>query len=177
MKIGPIELAITYRCHHLGIVLTFGDDETREHHRRASEILCPDCEHHRLHGHHHQHHHNRVTGGVMSRFGDCMLPLAPGNSPQFQVTPEPAGVTTLAAQAAFSSSDPVNAPFTANPDDATGTIGTLTIGADAPVEPVTLTWVYTNADGTTATVTATVDITAGTVAATDVTGGTIAQIV
>jgi Na+/H+ antiporter NhaB len=46
--------------------------------------------------------YNRVLGGVMTQAGDPMalLPIAPGNSPQFEVTPLPAGVTTLATSTA-----------------------------------------------------------------------------
>lgn len=176
---GRQHRAVFYSCHHMDTVLCDTESAWHELIRLATAALCPLCELARLaeHALHHNHPHNRVTGGVIARFGDCMLPLAPGNSPQFQVTVEPAGAVTLAAQASFSSSDPVNAPWTANPDDSTGTIGTLAIGENAPTEAIMLTWVYTNEDGTTATVTAEVDITAGTVASVDITGGTINQIV
>lgn len=178
MKVGPIEIAIFYRCHHMGIVLSFGDDETREHRRRASEILCEFCELERLERErrHHNHHHNRITGGVIARFGDRMLPIAPGNSPQFQVTPTPAGVPTLAAQTSWTVTGTSGATATINADDSTGSTVTVAIpeGATTPFSD-TLTWTYTNADGTTAT--ASTPLVDSTQPVVDVTGGTIAQIV
>ena len=112
-----------------------------------------------------------------------MLSITPGNSPQFQVTPTwatppAAGVTTLAAQAAVTSSDTTNFPVTLNSDDPTGTTFTANLPASAVIpaggEEITITWTYTNADGTVATVTGTVTE-EGIVD--DVTGGTFAQIV
>jgi len=120
---------------------------------------------------------NRVLGGVMSEIGDPMalLPIAPGNSPQFEVTPTPAGVTTVAANAVWSSSDTTNAPVTANASDPTGLSATVNIPSTATVgTSFTLNWVYTNADGTTATATGSYTIIA---LVTDVTGGTMAQVV
>jgi hypothetical protein len=118
---------------------------------------------------------NRVLGGEMSEIGDPMalLPIAPGNSPQFEVTPTPAGVTTLLAQSAWTSSDTTNAPVTANASDPTGLSATVNIPATAVVgTSFTLTWTYTNADGTTAPVTANFTIVALVL---DVTGGTLVQ--
>jgi hypothetical protein len=119
--------------------------------------------------------YNRVLGGVMTQAGDPMalLPIAPGNSPQFEVTPLPAGVTTLATSTAWTSSDTVNAPVTQNASDPTGLSATVNLPSTAAVGGTfTLTWTYTNADGTTATATATFTIVA---LVTDVTGGSIAQ--
>ena len=121
---------------------------------------------------------NRVLGGVMSEVGEIMLPIAPGSSPQFGVTPTPAGVSTVAAQAVWTSSDTVNAPVTANSSDATGLSATVAIPTTAIVgNSFTLTWTYTNADGTTAVVAGTYQIIAAVPPVTDVTGGTMAQTV
>jgi hypothetical protein len=97
-----------------------------------------------------------------------MVPIQPGNTPVFQVTPTFSGApfTTTAAYAAVSSSDPTNFPVELVPSDATGltfqapipTTATPTGGSEAIT--VTVTWTYTNTDGTRATVT----------------GGTFAQI-
>lgn len=133
--------------------------------------------------------HNRVVGGVITQIGDCMstgslIPIAVGNSPVFQVTPQwatpPAdGVTTKLAQAAVSSSNPTDFPVALDTTDETGT--TFILGPlpsqDTVGEGDTISWVYTNADGTTATVSGTVTIVNGVVSITDdVTGGTFTQI-
>jgi hypothetical protein len=124
------------------------------------------------------HHKTAVTGGIMYQQGNPMalLPIAPGNSPQFAVTPTPTGVTTLAANTVWSSSDTTNAPVTANASDATGLTATVNIPSTAVVGTTfTLTWTYTNADGTVATP-ATLSLTIVALV-TDVTGGTMAQVV
>lgn len=121
---------------------------------------------------------NRVTGGVMARIGDTMLPIQPGSSPQFQVTPTFSGApfALVAAQAAVSSSDTTNFPVALNTSDPTGTIFTAAIPSSAVIpsggESVTVTWTYTNVDGTVATVTGTVTENG----IDDVTGGTFAQV-
>jgi hypothetical protein len=132
---------------------------------------------------------NRVLGGVMTEIGDPMstvplTPIADGNSPVFQVTPQwatppAAGETTLLAQASISSSNPTDFPVALVTTDPTGT--TFTLGPlpnqDTVNEGDTISWVYTNADGTTATVTGTVTIVAGVVSITDdVVGGSFTQI-
>lgn len=121
-----------------------------------------------------------VTGGHMFRTGDVMVPIAPGNSPKFQVTPlfSGAAFTLDGTKASVSSSDAVNFPVSIDlTDDAQGTTFVAVIPADAqPIggsEAITITWTYTNLDGTTATVTGTVTE-VGIVD--DVTGGTFAQI-
>ena len=107
-----------------------------------------------------------------------LVPLSPGNSPQFQVTPTPAGVTTLAANTSWMSSDPVNFPVSMNADDPTGLTATVNIPASETVtESVTLAWSYTNSDGTVANATASFNLVSGVAEAVDVTGGTLAQIV
>ena len=79
-----------------------------------------------------------------------MLPLAPGFSPVYTATPSPAGTFPAPGNLpVWTSSDPVNAPVTA---DSTGLIGTVNIPATAVGGATfTLTVTYTNADGTVAT--------------------------
>jgi hypothetical protein len=126
---------------------------------------------------------NSVTGGAFTQIlgGSSMslVPIQPGNTPVFQVTPTFSGAAfaTLAAQAAVTSSDPVNFPVALVATDPTG----LTFEAAIPTtaaptggsEAITVTWTYTNTDGTVATVTGTVTE-LGIVD--DVTGGTFAQV-
>jgi hypothetical protein len=117
--------------------------------------------------------HSYVISGNIFQLGDTnMLPITPGNSPQFAVTPQPTGVATLAAQTEWTSADPINTPVTMNASDPTGLTATVNIASTA-TEPVTvnLTWKYTNADGTVVTVNGVFT------GATDVTGGTMAQTV
>jgi len=110
-----------------------------------------------------------VTSGELSK-GDPMAPIIPGSLHIFTVTPEPTDATFIPTDSVITSSDTVNAPVTV---DETGLIGTVSIAADAPVgTEFTLTWTYTNADGTTATASITETIVAAVV---DVTGGTIEQ--
>jgi len=113
--------------------------------------------------------HN-VTGGIICRTGNLMIALKPGNSPKFVVSPLPAGVKTFAAQAVVSSADAADI-ITLDPTDPTGLTFTNTINPSA-TEPVTLTltWTYTNTDGSVATVTGTFS------EVTDVTGGTMSQV-
>ena len=128
---------------------------------------------------------NRVLGGVMTQIGDPVLLIAVGNSPQYQVTPTwatppAAGETTLLAQASITSSDPTDFPVALNSTDPTGT--TFTLGPIPPQDTIgegdTITWEYTNTDGTTASVVGTVTIVNGVPVITDdVTGGTFTQIV
>ena len=124
---------------------------------------------------------NRVLGGVMSQVGDPMslVPIQPGQTPVFQVTPTFSGAafTTNAAQASVTSSDTTNFPVQLVASDPTG----LTFEAPIPAtasptggsEAITVTWTYTNTDGTKAEVTGTVTE-LGIVD--DVTGGTFAQV-
>lgn len=176
--------AVFYSCHHMDTVLCATEHEWLELVRLATATLCPLCELARLAEHvfHHPHHHNRVTGGVIARIGDCMLPIEPGSSPQFQVTPtfdQPSGGTTLAAQASWAVTGTSGATATINSDDPTGNTVTVAIpeGAAIPFSD-TLTWTYTNTDGSTATAsTPLVDSTQPPPPAANVTGGTIAQIV
>ena len=109
-----------------------------------------------------------------------MLPIQPGNSPKFQVTPIFSGppFPLIGAQAAVSTSDPVNAPASIDlADDPTGATFELNLTAGAQIaaggEALTVTWQYTNTDGTVANVTGTVTE-QGIVD--DVTGGTFAQV-
>lgn len=124
--------------------------------------------------------HNRVLGGVMTQVRTSpMISISPGNSPQFGVTPTPAGVVTEAANAAWTSSDPTNAPVTPNADDPTGLSATVNLSTAAAVgSEIVLTWTYTNpSDGTVATVEGTFPVVAASAPPpTDVTGGTMTQI-
>ena len=123
---------------------------------------------------------NRVLGGVMTQIGDPMLSIQPGNTVKFLVTPTFSGVAfaLLAANAAIESSDTTNFPVTLDPADPTGATFESAIPADAtPVggaEDITITWTYTNTDGTKAVVTGTVTEDG---IVDDVTGGTFAQTV
>ncbi len=110
----------------------------------------------------------------------ALVPIQPGQSPKFQVTPTFSGppFPLVGAQAAITTSDPVNAPASIDlTDDPTGAtfILNLTTGATiaAGGEALTVTWSYTNTDGTVANVTGTVTE-QGIVD--DVTGGTFAQV-
>jgi hypothetical protein len=109
----------------------------------------------------------------------ALLPIEPGNTVVFQVTPTFTGApfATLAAQASIASSDTTNFPVELVPTDTTGLTfqSAIPTGATIPTggEAVTVTWIYTNTDGTTATVTGTVTE-QGIVD--DVSGGTFAQI-
>ena len=80
-----------------------------------------------------------------------MQPIAPGFSPVFTATPQPAGNVLNPAQPvpSWTSSDPTNAPVSV---DSTGLVATVAIPSTAVVGTAfTLTVSYTNADGTTAT--------------------------
>lgn len=122
---------------------------------------------------------NRVLGGIFHQTGNPMVPIQPGNTPKFLVTPTFSGAafTLVAAQASISSSDTTNFPVALDPSDPQGLTFDAPIPATAVIptggESVTVTWKYTNTDGTTATVTGTVSE-QGIVD--DVTGGTFAQI-
>jgi hypothetical protein len=121
---------------------------------------------------------NRVTGGNIKEI--TMVPISPGNSPKFQVTPTFSGDPFVldGSKAAVSSSDPVNFPVSLDlTNDAEGRTFVAPIPADAIIvggsEVVTVTWTYTNVDGVVATVSGTVTE-VGIVD--DVTGGTFAQV-
>jgi hypothetical protein len=123
----------------------------------------------------------RVLGGVIAQIGDPpMLPIQPGNSPKFQVTPSFSGAafTLDGSKAAISTSDSVNAPASIDlTDDPQGTTFVLNLTPDVVIDPageaLTVDWSYTNLDGTVAHVTGTVTE-EGIVD--DVTGGTFAQV-
>ena len=107
-----------------------------------------------------------------------MLPIQPGNSPQFQITPEFSGppFTPLAASASVVSSDPANFPVVL---DTTGLVITAAIPAGATPtggsEAITVTWTYVNLDGSVATVVGTVTETG--IVVSNIVGGSFAQIV
>lgn len=117
---------------------------------------------------------NKVLGGTMTQTEvSPMIAIAPGNSPQFAVSPLPVGVSTLSAQVKVTSADPLDV-VTLNTADPTGLTFTVLINPAALV-PVTenLTWTYTNTDGSVAVVTGTFS---GGGTGTNVTGGTMTQI-
>lgn len=122
---------------------------------------------------------DNVAGGAMHRLGDTMVAIQPGSTPVFQVTPTFSGAAFAldATKAAVTSSDPTNFPVALVATDTTGTTFEAAIPATATPtggsEAITVTWTYTNTDGTVATVTGTVTE-VGIVD--DVTGGTFAQI-
>lgn len=104
--------------------------------------------------------------------------ISPGNTPKFKITPtfSSNAFTPSAANAAIQSSDPVNFPVQLDPSDPTG----LTFLANIPLtatpgngEAITITWTYTNADGTQAVISGSVTEIAIVNA---LTGGTFAQI-
>lgn len=77
-----------------------------------------------------------------------MDPVRPGSSPVYTAAPVPAGTSLDSAQPlpVWSTSDPVNAPVTA---DASGLVASVAVPAEAPDQTqFTLTITYTNADGT-----------------------------
>lgn len=124
--------------------------------------------------------HDNVVGGSITRTGDTMNPIAAGNTVKFLVTPTFSGAAfaLVGAQASITSSDPDNFPVSIDlTDDPTGATFESVIPSTAtPVggsEAITVTWTYTNTDGTTATVTGSVTE-VGIVD--DVTGGTFAQV-
>lgn len=123
---------------------------------------------------------SRITGGSLRQIGHPMLPIQPGNAPQFQVTPTFSGssFTPVPTACAVTSSDTVNFPVAL---DATGRIITANIPATAVVptggEVIVITWTYTNLDGTVATVVGNVTETGIVVPPSDITGGTMAQVV
>ena len=122
-----------------------------------------------------------VTGGSFRQIGSpTMVPIQPGQSPKFQVTPTFSGepFALVGAQAAVSTSDPTNAPASIDlTDDPTGATFVLNLTAGVQIaeggEALTVAWTYTNTDGVVATVSGTVTE-EGIVD--DVTGGTFAQI-
>jgi hypothetical protein len=125
---------------------------------------------------------NRVLGGVITQIpvGGTMIPIQPGQSPKFKVTPTFGGspFTLDGSKAAISTSDAVNAPAAIDlTDDAQGTTFILNLTANATIaaggEALAVDWSYTNIDGQVAHVTGTVTE-QGIVD--DVTGGTFEQI-
>jgi hypothetical protein len=82
----------------------------------------------------------------LQQSGEIMVPLDPGQSPQFTATPTPDGSSLGAVVPTWTSSDPANAPVTA---DATGLVATVALSASIAVgASVTLTVSATSTDGT-----------------------------
>lgn len=124
--------------------------------------------------------HNDVVGGSITRIGDIMNPIQPGNTVKFLVTPAFSGAafTLDGSKAAVTSSDPTNFPVDIDlVGDPTGATFESVIPASATPtggsEAITVDWSYTNLDGIVAHVTGTVTE-LGIVD--DVTGGTFAQV-
>ena len=94
-----------------------------------------------------------VTQIEIARTGDTVNPIVPGSGPTYLATLTPA-VTPVAADVAWISSDPVNAPVTLSSADPTGLTAVVDVPAGTVVPavgfPFVLTMTYTNADGTTA---------------------------
>lgn len=112
---------------------------------------------------------NRIDGFVISQ-ETPMLSIIPGNSPQYTATPVPT-TSVPATPPTWVSSDPTNAPVTA---DATGLIATVALPTTAVVgTSFTLTVSYTNADGVVATGSITETIVAP--PSPDITSFTVAQ--
>jgi hypothetical protein len=96
------------------------------------------------------------TGFSIQQSGENMVPLDPGQSPQFTATPTPAGSSLGAVIPTWTSSDTTNAPITVDP---TGLIATVALSAAIVVgSSVTLTVSATNG---TATATGTLTFTIG----------------
>lgn len=95
-----------------------------------------------------KHKANRIERFVISQLEIHMLPIAPGNSPEFTATPVPA-TSVPATPPTWTSSDTTNAPITVDP---TGLIATVNIPETAVVgTDFSLTVSYINPDGTVAT--------------------------
>jgi len=126
------------------------------------------------------HPYSEVTGGSFHQTGDTMLPISPGNSPQFAITPTFTGdpVLTLRASATILSSDPVNFPIAFEDSDTTGLNLIAVIPTTAVIpggsEAITVTWTYTNTSGSVVTVVGNVTET-GIVPVSEVNGGSFAQ--
>jgi hypothetical protein len=129
---------------------------------------------------------DRVIGGTFKQIstGDdtmALVPIQPGQNPEFQVTPQFSGPPFALdlTKISVSSSDPVNAPVSLDlvldPTGATFKVS-LTPGAviAAGGEAIQISWTYTNPDGTQGVVSGTLTE-EGIVD--DVTGGTFAQVV
>jgi hypothetical protein len=127
-----------------------------------------------------QNYFTQVTGGTFRQIGTPMLPIQPGNSPKFQVTPTFSGpaFTLDGSKAAITTSDTVNAPAVIDlTDDPTGETFIINLTPDVVIDPngekITVDWSYTNLDGVIAHVTGTLTENG---IVDDVTGGTFSQI-
>jgi hypothetical protein len=89
----------------------------------------------------------RITGFTAKL--ESNMPFAAGATAVIDFTPQPAGAVLAPGDVpTFTSSDPVNAPVTA---DSTGLVATVNFAAKAPTGSYTITCSYTNPDGTVAT--------------------------
>jgi hypothetical protein len=82
----------------------------------------------------------------------ALLTISPGNSPQFTLTPEPAGIPTSIDNigwAVESSDGNGNISMTSNADDLSGMTATLAIPPEITIGAVITFWaVYRNPSGT-----------------------------
>jgi hypothetical protein len=91
--------------------------------------------------------HHPVTGFTATL--ESNMPFAAGATAVIDFTPQPAGAVPAPGDVpALTSSDPVNAPVTA---DSTGLVATVNFSETAPAGSYTITCSYTNPDGTVAT--------------------------
>lgn len=105
----------------------------------------------------------RITGFDVE---EDVMPFAAGATAVIEFVPVPAGAVPASGDVpTITSSDPTNAPVTA---DATGLVATVNFAANAPAGDYTITCSYTNPDG----VVATPGTFTGTIAAPDITGFT-----
>lgn len=76
---------------------------------------------------------------------ESAMPFAAGQTAVIDFTPQPVGVKLAEGDIpTITSSDPTNAPVTA---DSTGLVGTVVLSATAPAGDYTFTCTYTNPDG------------------------------
>lgn len=81
----------------------------------------------------------------------ALVPIAPGQSPQFKLTPSPAGIPTSIDQIgwAVECSDHSSVTMTSNTDDPTGMTATMNIPSTTAVGSVIIAWcVFRNTDFT-----------------------------
>jgi hypothetical protein len=128
------------------------------------------------------HHHRPATSVTIHRTGDHMLPIAPGNAPQFQAVLQPANAGPfVAANVAWSVSGDPGASVAQNASDSTGLTATLSLSSSVVVgATLTLSVTVTNQDGSTVSATDTLTVVSGTTpppAFVPATGAVIQQIV
>lgn len=113
--------------------------------------------------HHHHHHHCPATSVRIHRIGDHMLPIAPGNAPQFQAVLQPINAGPfVASNVAWTVSGDPGASVAKNASDTTGLTATLSLSSAVVVgATLTLQVTVTNQDGSTVSATDTLTVVAG----------------